>query len=154
MYPNRKFELLRGTTLAQGRMCCRLVVIASTDKQECEDPPSSFKSVREHFSVLVTIITTDKDKLIVQKPTLHNCCGFVAGCRLNMLTRLKQHYQSETPLTLGITPSWDKEKTSSGQSQLRAPLKLPLANNSDRVKAITSAIGFFIAADMRPFCCW
>ena len=50
------------------RMGCRLVVIGTTDKQECEDPPSSFKyAVWENFSVAVTTMTTYNDEWIVQK---------------------------------------------------------------------------------------
>ena len=46
--------------------------------------------------------------------------------------------------------TWDKTKAGQ-QPLITAAFKQPLPAQSDRVKAITNAIGVFIATDMRPY---
>ncbi|KAL3969495.1 Arf-GAP with GTPase, ANK repeat and PH domain-containing protein 2 [Sarotherodon galilaeus] len=100
--------------------------------EELEKPPASLKShVWEHFGFPVKYIN---GKRVVDKTTtLCRQCGtrkpYDTGNTSGMAAHLKRHHPSVTG----------------------AKTRAPFAAQSDRAKAITKAIGVFIAADLRPY---
>ena len=85
-----------------------------------------------------------KIKNTVQRRALH--CGTRksndSGNTSSMATCLKQHHP-------GVSLTGVKTKAAQ-QPHITAAIMQPLVAQSDRVKAITNAMGVFIGADMRP----
>lgn len=118
-----------------------------TDKPELEDAPTTLKSpVWDHFGFPVNY-SNGQRQVDRTKATCRHCSteiGYVAGSTSNFITHLKRHHPN-----VNITGT--RKKQTLVQTQLPVAFKQHLANNSDRAKAITNAIGVFIAADLRPY---
>lgn len=119
----------------------------ANEKSELEDPPLSLRSpVWDHFGFPVNY---DKGQRQVDKTkaACRHCSaliGYVSGNTSNMITHLKRHHAN-----VNITAT--RKKTSVVQTLLPSSFKQPLLGSSDRAKAVTNAIGVFIAADLRPY---
>ena len=120
--------------------------MASVGKEELERPATLKSPVWEHFGFPVNY--DDEGKRSVDKTaTVCRHCGtrkpYDSGNTSSMFTHLKRHHP-------GV--SLVGEKTKAGQQPLiTSAFKHPLPAQSDRAKAITNAIGVFIATDMRPY---
>ena len=117
------------------------------DKTEIEDAPAAqYRSaVWGHFGFGVTY---EAGKKIVDKSaTVCKHCStrviYAAGNTSNMLTHMKRHHPT---LSLDST-----KRRGTEQLLLPAAFKLPLNDKSDKAKAITEAVGCFIAKDMQPY---
>ena len=87
------------------------------------------------------------EKRLVDKTVTvcRHCCtrkSNVSGNTLSMATYLKQHHP-------GVSLTGVKTKAAQ-QPHITAAIMQPLVAQSDRVKAITNAMGVIIGADMRP----
>lgn len=117
------------------------------NKPELEDPPATLRSpVWEHFAFPVKYNqgqrVVDKTKAVCRHCSSE--IGYVSGNTSNLLTHLKRHHPH-----VNITAT--RRKMSLVQTQLPTAFKQPLPGESDRAKAITNAVGVFIAADLRPY---
>ncbi|XP_057684886.1 E3 SUMO-protein ligase ZBED1 [Corythoichthys intestinalis] len=120
-----------------------------SNNRELEDPPATLRSpVWEHFGFPVNYKPPQGQRQIDKNKVVCRHCstdiGYVSGNTSNMLTHLKRHHPS-------VNIATTKRKTSVVQTTLPTAFKQPFSGGSDRAKAITNAVGVFIAADLRPY---
>ena len=117
------------------------------NKPEIEDPPATLRSpVWEHFGFPVSYKLGQRE-VDKTKAVCRHCSSvirYVFGNTSNMLTHLKRHHPH-------VHIATTLRKTSVVQTNLPTEFKQPIPGESDRAKAITNAIGVFIAADLRPY---
>lgn len=89
---------------------------------------------------------TEKDKWIKREQ-----CTDIVQLRLGMfLAKHNKHVNSVETAHLSVNITAIRKKTTLVQ-KLTLTFRQPLPRNSDRAKAITTAIGVLIAADLRPY---
>ncbi len=109
---------------------------------------------QHRFSLLCgSILDFDDDngeKVVDKTVTVCKHCAtpvtHASGNTSNMLSHLRGHYPS-------VSTDSTRRRESGGEEQLPNPavLQQPLSEKSDRVKAITKALGEFIVKDMQPY---
>ena len=108
------------------------------------NPPASLNPL--FGSILASLSNVMMERGIVDKSvTVCRQCGttkpYESRNTSDMATHLKRHHPGVKNAAVH----------SAKQPLITAAFKQPLAAQSDRAKAITNAIGLFIAADMRPY---
>ncbi|KAI2660455.1 Nuclear receptor subfamily 1 group I member 2 [Labeo rohita] len=117
-----------------------------TRRQNLNPPPLSLKSpVWKYFGFPVSYV--DNVRVVDKKNTVCKLCyvrisHYSTGSTTNMAGHLRRHHKN---IDLSVKP------TSVTQTTLPSSFGIKLPSNSTRAKAITSAVGVFIAADMRPY---
>lgn len=118
---------------------------AGVGDTELENPPASLKSpVWQHFAFPVSYI--NNERVVDQKTTVCRLCYTrvpyaTSGNTSNMAGHIRRHHK-EVDLT---------GKKTLTQATLPFSFRAKLPQNSARAKEITSAIGVFVASDMRPY---
>ncbi|XP_034034592.1 zinc finger BED domain-containing protein 1-like [Thalassophryne amazonica] len=123
--------------------------MASGGGEELENPPASFKShVWAYFGFPVTY-NDDGRRVVGKTITVCRHCGtrkpYESGNTSSMAAHLKRHHPGM------LAPASGSKMSAAHQPLITSAFKHPLAAESDRAKAITNAIGVFIAADIRPY---
>ncbi|KAM9350016.1 E3 SUMO-protein ligase ZBED1 [Symphorus nematophorus] len=125
--------------------------MASGENSELEDAPAAYRSgVWEHFAFRVTY--EGGKKVVDKSATVCKYCArliaYANGNTSNMSVHLRRHHPS---VTLDSARRRGGEPGRAAQLLLPAAFKQTYNDESDRAKAITKALGCFIAKDMQPY---
>ena len=118
--------------------------VLMADKPELAEPSSGSLDFQLRLQRLVVVVLSRRKLFVVC--VQRNRLWERGGDASNMLAHMKRHHADRDLAQPGAAATTPRQ-----QPDLHEAFKMKLGLKSERAKAITNAIGVFMALDMRPF---